>query len=121
MLYYIQPTERRVDSPGAAHLLLVENVLPLDPEPRIFEAMLEGWARKPSLRQSGVAHVRWGKSSRGGPPKRRTVSLDDEAVVYVADAGGTARISFQAVQSRALSSPRRVRELAEEAGRSCRA
>lgn len=41
------------------------------------------------------------------------VILDGEAVVYVADAGGTAQISFGAAQSRALSRPRRARELAE--------
>ncbi|MGW7095506.1 tyrosine-type recombinase/integrase [Streptomyces sp. NPDC054874] len=42
--------DRRVDLPGAAHLVLVENVLPLDPEPRVFEAMLEGWARQQRVR-----------------------------------------------------------------------
>ncbi|MFF8024772.1 hypothetical protein ACFZDJ_27455 [Streptomyces sp. NPDC007896] len=41
------------------------------------------------------------------------VILDGEAVVYVADDDGTARISFGAAQSRALSSPRRARELAD--------
>lgn len=40
------------------------------------------------------------------------VVLDGEAVVYVAGADGTAHISFAAAQSRALSSPRRARELA---------
>ncbi|MDQ0935271.1 ATP-dependent DNA ligase [Streptomyces turgidiscabies] len=40
--------------------------------------------------------------------------LDGEAVVYVADDEGTARISFGAAQSRALSSPRRARELAAQ-------
>ncbi|MGM0361730.1 DNA ligase [Streptomyces griseoaurantiacus] len=42
------------------------------------------------------------------------VILDGEAVVYVADADGTAHISFAAAQSRALSSPRRARELAAQ-------
>ncbi|MEW2119941.1 hypothetical protein AB0945_33115 [Streptomyces sp. NPDC005474] len=42
-----------------------------------------------------------------------SVVLDGEAVVYSADDDGTARISFAAAQSRALSRPRRVRELAE--------
>ncbi|NEB03736.1 hypothetical protein G3I78_32475 [Streptomyces sp. SID13726] len=42
------------------------------------------------------------------------VILDGEAVVYIADAGGTAHISFAAAQSRALSSPRRARELADQ-------
>jgi ATP-dependent DNA ligase len=40
------------------------------------------------------------------------VILDGEAVVYVADGAGGARISFEAAQSRAHSSPRRARELA---------
>lgn len=38
--------------------------------------------------------------------------LDGEAVVYLADGEGGARISFEAAQSRALSSPARARELA---------
>lgn len=42
------------------------------------------------------------------------VILDGEAVVYVADADGRARISFAAAQSRALSRPRRARELADQ-------
>ncbi|MCZ1000842.1 DNA ligase [Streptomyces mirabilis] len=37
------------------------------------------------------------------------VILDGEAVVYVADDDGNARISFEAAQSRALSRPRRAR------------
>ena len=41
------------------------------------------------------------------------VILDGEAVVYVADDDGRARISFEAAQSRTLSTPRRARELAE--------
>ncbi|MFD8933210.1 ATP-dependent DNA ligase [Streptomyces mirabilis] len=41
------------------------------------------------------------------------VILDGEAVVYVADNDGNARISFEAAQSRALSRPRRARELAD--------
>ncbi|MFJ4633799.1 hypothetical protein [Streptomyces sp. NPDC088847] len=40
------------------------------------------------------------------------VVLDGEAVVYVADDEGGARISFEAAQSRALSSLSRARELA---------
>ncbi|MFJ6900549.1 hypothetical protein [Streptomyces hokutonensis] len=40
------------------------------------------------------------------------VVLDGEAVVYVADDDGRARVSFEAAQSRALSHPRRARELA---------
>ena len=42
------------------------------------------------------------------------VFLDGEAVVYVADADGTAHTSFAAAQSRALSRPRRARELADQ-------
>lgn len=41
------------------------------------------------------------------------VILDGEAVVYLSDADGNARISFEAAQSRALSRPRRARELAD--------
>ncbi|WP_282090213.1 hypothetical protein [Streptomyces tendae] len=40
------------------------------------------------------------------------VILDGEAVVYLSDADGNAQISFEAAQSRALSRPRRARELA---------
>lgn len=35
--------ERAVDLPGAAHLVLTEGVVHLDPESAMFEAMLEGW------------------------------------------------------------------------------
>jgi len=31
---------------GAAHLMLCDNVVHLDPAPAVFEAMLEGWARQ---------------------------------------------------------------------------
>ena len=41
------------------------------------------------------------------------VILDGEAVVYVAADDGRARTSFEAAQSRALSKPRRARELAD--------
>ncbi|MGW1594934.1 ATP-dependent DNA ligase [Streptomyces sp. NPDC002343] len=41
------------------------------------------------------------------------VILDGEAVMYLADTDGNARTSFAAAQSRALSRPRRARELAE--------
>ncbi|MFE2500160.1 DNA ligase [Streptomyces scopuliridis] len=40
------------------------------------------------------------------------VVLDGEAVIYLADSEGGARISFEAAQSRALSSTHRARELA---------
>lgn len=35
-------------------------------------------AKMPQFGRFGVAQVRWGKSSRGGPPKRRTVLLVPE-------------------------------------------
>ncbi|QMU67294.1 tyrosine-type recombinase/integrase [Streptacidiphilus sp. P02-A3a] len=34
---------RAVDLPGAAHLVLADGVVHLDPEPAVFEAMLDGW------------------------------------------------------------------------------
>lgn len=40
--------------------------------------------------------------------------LDGEAVMYLTDSKGGARISFEAAQSRALSSPSRARELAAQ-------
>ncbi|WP_405776530.1 hypothetical protein [Streptomyces sp. NBC_01538] len=42
------------------------------------------------------------------------VILDGKAVVYLADDDGTVHISFGAAQSRALSRPRRTRELADQ-------
>lgn len=42
------------------------------------------------------------------------VILDGEAVVYLAADDGTVHISFAAAQSRALSCPRRARELADQ-------
>jgi ATP-dependent DNA ligase len=42
------------------------------------------------------------------------VILDGEAVVYVADNDGSVHISFAAAQSRALSRPRRAKELANQ-------
>ncbi|MEV5506557.1 tyrosine-type recombinase/integrase [Streptomyces orinoci] len=38
------------DFPGAAHLVLADGVVHLDPEPAVFEAMLEGWARQQRTR-----------------------------------------------------------------------
>jgi site-specific recombinase XerD len=35
---------------GAASLVLADNVIPLDPKPAMFEAMLEGWERQQSAR-----------------------------------------------------------------------
>jgi site-specific recombinase XerD len=39
-----------VDVPGAAHLVLAENVAFLDPAPAVFDGMLEGWARQQRVR-----------------------------------------------------------------------
>jgi site-specific recombinase XerD len=36
--------ERAVDLPGAAHLMLVDGVVHLDPASAVFDAMLDGWA-----------------------------------------------------------------------------
>lgn len=41
---------RRVDLPGAAHLVLADGVSYLDPATAVFEAMLEGWARQQRTR-----------------------------------------------------------------------
>ncbi|WP_327008016.1 hypothetical protein OHA72_12510 [Dactylosporangium sp. NBC_01737] len=38
------------DLPGAAHLVLVDGVVYLDPAPAVFEAMLEGWTRQQQTR-----------------------------------------------------------------------
>jgi site-specific recombinase XerD len=38
------------DLPGAAHLELVEGVVPLDPEQAVLQAMLAGWARQQQTR-----------------------------------------------------------------------
>ncbi|MFJ8659867.1 tyrosine-type recombinase/integrase [Streptomyces sp. NPDC093795] len=46
-----------VDMPGAAHLVLADGVVYLDPEPAVLEAMLEGWAlqqRTRFLRESTI-------------------------------------------------------------------
>ncbi|GIG61210.1 hypothetical protein Lfu02_55820 [Longispora fulva] len=37
---------RRLDVPGASHLVLVDGVIHLDEAAAVFEAMLEGWARQ---------------------------------------------------------------------------
>ncbi|MFG2692581.1 tyrosine-type recombinase/integrase [Kitasatospora sp. NPDC048407] len=37
---------RAADLAGAAHLMLVDGVSYLDPEPAVFEAMLEGWTKQ---------------------------------------------------------------------------
>ncbi|GAA2534991.1 tyrosine-type recombinase/integrase [Streptomyces koyangensis] len=39
-----------MDLPGAAHLVLVDGVVHLEPEPAVFEAMLDGWARQQRTR-----------------------------------------------------------------------
>jgi hypothetical protein len=41
---------KAADLAGAAHLMLVDGVSYLDPEPAVFEAMLEGWARQQRTR-----------------------------------------------------------------------
>lgn len=41
---------RAADLPGAAHLVLADNVVHLEPAPAVFEAMLEGWARQQRTR-----------------------------------------------------------------------
>ena len=41
---------RAADLPGAAHLVLAEGVVHLDPAAAVFEAMLEGWARQQRTR-----------------------------------------------------------------------
>jgi hypothetical protein len=41
---------RAADLPGAAHLVLCDTVVHLDPAPAVFEAMLEGWARQQRTR-----------------------------------------------------------------------
>jgi hypothetical protein len=108
--------------PGSAGLMLADNVVPLDPQPAVLQAMLDGWVRqqharflkddtitdrvrmvkrlvefsnlypwewtageleafaadlrggaRPVRESTARGFVRWGKSSRGSPPKRRTV------------------------------------------------
>jgi integrase/recombinase XerC len=44
-------------APGSAHLVLARNVVHLDPEPAVFTAMLEGWARQQSARFLNAATV----------------------------------------------------------------
>jgi integrase/recombinase XerC len=39
-----------LEAPGSARLVLVENVVHLDPAPAVFDAMLEGWRRQQSAR-----------------------------------------------------------------------
>lgn len=41
---------RAADLEGAAHLVLAEGVVHLDPAPAVFEAMLEGWGRQQQSR-----------------------------------------------------------------------
>jgi site-specific recombinase XerD len=42
--------ERAVDLPGAAHLVLANGVVHLDPATAVFDAMLEGWTRQQRTR-----------------------------------------------------------------------
>ena len=46
-----------IQAPGSAHLVLARNVVHLDPEPAVFTAMLEGWARQQSARFLNAATV----------------------------------------------------------------
>src|SRR3954451_18756876 len=46
----MQHVDGPVDVPGAAHLVLAENVAFLDPAPAVFDGMLEGWARQQRVR-----------------------------------------------------------------------
>ena len=41
---------RAADLPGAAHLVLAQGVVHLDPATAVFEGMLEGWARQQRTR-----------------------------------------------------------------------
>ncbi|HKT04635.1 MAG TPA: tyrosine-type recombinase/integrase [Rugosimonospora sp.] len=41
---------RAADLPGAAHLVLAEGVVYLDPAPAVFEGMIEGWTRQQRTR-----------------------------------------------------------------------
>jgi hypothetical protein len=43
-------TERGADLPGAAHLVMVDQVAYLDPASAVFEAMMDGWARQQRVR-----------------------------------------------------------------------
>ena len=48
--------------PGSAALTLVANVVPLDPEPTVFEAMLQGWERQQrsrALQEATIAARAW--------------------------------------------------------------
>jgi len=40
----------QVDLPGSARSVLADGVVPLDPEPAVFAAMLEGWTRQQRVR-----------------------------------------------------------------------
>jgi hypothetical protein len=42
---------------GSAALVLVEGVVPLRPEPALFEAMIEGWRRQQSARRLSAGVV----------------------------------------------------------------
>lgn len=42
--------EKAVDLPGAAHLVLADGVVHLDPAPAVFDAMLEAWSTQQRAR-----------------------------------------------------------------------
>ncbi len=50
MLCSMQHMESVVDPPGAAHLVLADAVVHLDPQQAVFEAMLAGWQRQQRTR-----------------------------------------------------------------------
>lgn len=50
MLCSMQHMDSVVDPPGAAHLVLADAVVHLDPEEAVFEAMLAGWQRQQRTR-----------------------------------------------------------------------
>ena len=80
MLYLIQHSDDpecedvSADAPGAAHLVLAGNVVPLDPPATVFEAMLEGWRRQQS--------ARWIKSSTVTARLRLIRRFEDYSGLY---------------------------------------
>jgi integrase/recombinase XerC len=85
--------ERRVEVPGAAHLVLASGVVPLHPEEAVFEAMLEGWAAqqrsrylKASTIEDGLRLVRRFAGFTGEYPWRWTpADVEDWTSVLVSE------------------------------------
>jgi hypothetical protein len=50
--------QERADVPGAAHLVLADGVVHLDPERAVFDAMLAGWERQQRTRFLKDATIR---------------------------------------------------------------